>query len=86
MALNFFKSALRQRIIKKSKKTQNFYKAKVNILLKKKKKKKENQNSRRIQTNDTEKTAKYLFLIGNRGESSKQDKHWCSILDIEPKK
>ena len=32
-----------------------------------------------------EKTAKHLFLIGNREDSSKEGRHWQSILDIEPK-
>ena len=33
-----------------------------------------------------EKTAKYLFLTANTEDSSKEGKHWWSILDIEPKK
>ena len=33
-----------------------------------------------------EKTAKYLFLTANTEDSSKECKHWWSILDIEPKK
>ena len=33
-----------------------------------------------------EKTAKYPFIIANTQHSSKDDKHWWSILDIEPKK
>ena len=33
----------------------------------------------------SEKNGKYPFLIGNTDSSSKQNTHWWSILDTEPK-